>query len=107
MGPAMVKSYAWSLITSPYLPAGNTKSSLSDLIISISEPSPNGATLKSYDILRMVHVSCTFVVLAWPAVLNAIARGGARVGSFGGAPRVGGSFGGSHFGAARGPFAGG
>jgi len=74
MGPAMVKSYAWPLITSPYLPAGNTKSSLSGVMISISEPSPNGATLKSYDVLRMVYVSCTFVVLAWPAVLNVIAR---------------------------------
>ena len=74
MGPATVKSYAWPLITSPYLPAGNTKSSLSGLIIIISEPSPNGATLKSYDILRMVHVSCTFLVPAWPAVLNVIAR---------------------------------
>src|SRR5215470_7874437 len=74
MGPATVKSYAWPLITSPYLPAGNTKSSFSGLIISISEPSPNGATLKSYDMLRMVHVSCTFVVLAWPAALNVMAR---------------------------------
>src|SRR6266481_1917613 len=74
MGPATVKSYAWPLITSPYLPAGNTKSSFSDLIISISEPSPNGATLKSYDMLRIVHVSCTFVMLAWPVVLNVMAR---------------------------------
>src|SRR5215469_11897213 len=74
MGPATVKSYAWPLITSPYLPAGNTKSSFSGLIISISEPSPNGATLKSYDMLRMVQVSCTFVVLAGPAALNVIAR---------------------------------
>src|SRR5260221_11718706 len=74
MGPATVKSYAWPLITSPYLPAGNTKSSFSDLIISISEPSPNGATLKSYDMLRLVHVSWTFVMLAWPAVLNGMAR---------------------------------
>ena len=74
IGPAMVKSYAWPLITSPYLPAGNIKSSLSGVITSMSEPSPNGATLKSYDILRMVHVSCTFVMLAGPAVLNVIAR---------------------------------
>src|SRR6516164_2236472 len=74
MGPATVKSYAWPLITSPYLPAGNTKSSFSGLIISISEPSPNGATLKSYDIWRMVHVSCTFVVRPWRAALHVSAR---------------------------------
>jgi hypothetical protein len=67
------KSYAWPLTTSPYLPAGNTNSSVSGLIIRNSEPSPNGATLKSYDMLRMVHVFCAFVVLAWPA-LNVMSR---------------------------------
>jgi hypothetical protein len=59
------------LITSPYLPAGNTKSTFSGRIINISEFSFNGATLNSYETLRIVHESST-LMLACPAVLNVI-----------------------------------
>jgi hypothetical protein len=53
-------------LMSAYLPAGSTKSSFSGRIASISELSPNGATLKSKDTLRIVHESSTSVVLACP-----------------------------------------
>ena len=63
-----------SLITNPYLPAGKRKSGFSGRNTSISEPSLRGATLNSYDKLRIVHKSSTSVVLACPVVSKVMAR---------------------------------